>query len=222
LIDSLIEKSASEFSHFSHSKRRFKYFVGQKNQLTNHSTESMEELDYEDILSGLLSREYEEYKLLLLQQLTNKLAEATSEINPIQNKIIKVLLIVLTSTSARTEKGRKEINMALCGLNNATSSEPAAEAFLKVLQDDPQQEKMQQCLHLCITNFLDYNPQAEADIELTPEEWEVTDGWQHLGSVLCNLCQLEPGRKIILQASTGYMERLGPQVRIYLIRLART
>jgi hypothetical protein len=176
----------------------------------------MEELDYEDIISGLLSKQYEDYKLLLLQQLTNKLAEGSLETtNPVHYKILKVLLILLSSNPSRNDRGKQEVNIALCALNNATSSEAAVESFFRLLQDDPQNGKILSCLHHCITKYIEYNPQAEADVDLTPEEWEITDEWQHLGSILCNLCQLEEGRKIVLHTSTGYMQRLGHQVKTY-------
>lgn len=175
----------------------------------------MDDLSVSELLTGLVTKEYEEYRLALLQHLTNFLADhPTLDSETELVSVLKTLLILLTTTNSSSDDKRMQINMALCALNNATTTEESIAVFLRVLGESLSQETFRDKFHRCIEAYLSYNPQLEDDSEeVSPEAWEVLDEWQHLGSLLCNIAQTEEGRKIVLQQSKGYMEKLIVQVR---------
>ena len=66
--------------------------------------------------------------------------------------------------------------------------------------------------------FLSHNPQAENDAktkeevieaEQEGEYWTNQDPWQHMSSVVCNLCQCATGRDFVVK---NYLRRIAAQV----------
>jgi hypothetical protein len=175
----------------------------------------MEELTVSEVLTGLVTREYQDHRLALLQHLTNCFAENGSIAGGSDLKnVFKTLLVLLTTTIGTDEDKCRQINCCLTALVNATTSEENIHLFFVVLQESMDNESYSDKFHRCITNFLDYNPQLEDDASKNEasDYWEVNDEWQHLGNLLCNITQIEEGRKILLRQSTGYMEKLIVQV----------
>ena len=176
----------------------------------------MDELNVSEILTGLVTREYQDHRLALLQHLTNSFAENSTFANEGELKnVYKTLLVLLTTTIGSDEDKCRQINACLTALVNATTTESNVEIYFQVLKETMDKETYFDKFHRCIANFLDHNPQLEEESSKNADAdyWEVTDEWQHLGNLLCNLAQIEDGRRIILQQSKGYMERLVIQVK---------
>eukprot|EP01036_Dinobryon_divergens_P029003 gene29004-38046_t len=122
-------------------------------------------------------------------------------------------------TSRESEKRFPVINTLLVALSNATILEANAEELSKALT-------MSTDLHFnkIIDTFLSHNPQAEivsptqssdteskAVLEGDEEEyWTEQDPWQHMSSVVCNLCQCASGREFVVK---NYLRKIAGQVR---------
>lgn len=70
-------------------------------------------------------------------------------------------------------------------------------------------------LDFCIEKYLLYNPQLEDELSysFSDDQWEIIDEWQHMGNFLCNICQVEDGRKIVMYVPSAYLSRLLGQIR---------
>lgn len=177
--------------------------------------ENMDELSVSEILTGLVTKEYQEHRLALLQHLTNCFAENPTVASGLELKnVFKTLLVLLTTTLGTDDDKRNQINTSVTALVNSTTSEDNVQTFLEVLSETMDKELYSEKFRRCISNFLDHNPQLEDESSKGKDDdyWASNDEWQHVGNLLCNLAQLEDGRKIVLQQSTGYMERLVVQV----------
>lgn len=176
----------------------------------------MDDLEVDEILAGLGNQSFIDQRLHLLELLTNKLAEETQIDDSKLRSVFEILLTIPIVTSSSTEDGKRIINTSISALCNATVSEPAAMLLLDCIE--PEDSKLNKQFHFIIKKYLQYNPQAE--VEETESElidWTLADEWQYVGSVLCNICQVEKGRKIILKTSTGYIERIAAQVSIIIL-----
>jgi hypothetical protein len=200
----------------------------------------MEELSVVEIIQGLLKKDFIEYRVQLLQLLINKFAgsEETALV-PINNNasaeentteqtpavqlplnidhfrlMIRVLVDLIHQYSnlpTLPETAKEIINFSLCTITNATIYQKYTESLLLLLEDSS--SPINTRFHQFIKSFLDYNPQLETTEELDQITWELHDEWQYMGSIICNLCQEEKGRKLILNQSYGYMMKLPAQVR---------
>lgn len=182
----------------------------------------MEELSVSEVLTGLITRDYQSHRLALLQHLTNYFAENVEVSVGLELKnAFKILLVLLTTTIGSDDDKRRQINSCLTALVNATTIEGNVQHFFEVLQESMDKESYGDKFHRCISVFTEYNPQLEDDSckLASAEYWETNDEWQHVGNLLCNLAQVEDGRKIILQQSKGYMERLVIQVYLFMLYL---
>lgn len=177
--------------------------------------ETMDELTVSEILTGLVTKEYQEHRLALLQHLTNCFAENPSVASGLELKnVFKTLLVLLTTTLGTDDDKRSQINTSVTALVNSTTSEANIQTFFEVLSEAMDKELYSDKFRRCIASYLDHNPQLEDESSKGKDDdyWVTNDEWQHMGNLLCNLAQLEDGRKIVLQQSTGYMERLVVQV----------
>ena len=176
-------------------------------------SEEGEEATVGEILEGLVNPNFISQRLPLLEMLTNKLAEETTTVDKeTSERMFKILFNILQKTSCQHPMGRKVVNMANCTLSNATVKEEAVTWFLELT--NPEDSECYKQLHFCINKYLDYNPQLE-DETTEGEEWASVDEWQHFGNALCNLCQTEQGRRLLLKQSSGYMEKIVKQVRFH-------
>ena len=100
-------------------------------------------------------------------------------------------------------------NTFLMLLANATVSESACHILFRNCSDylQPFMEK-----------YLEYNPQLEDD---SVQDFATVDRWQYFSNVLCNICRLEEGRRVILNKSSNNMTRLLRQVCIITQRAIR-
>ena len=66
-----------------------------------------------------------------------------------------------------------------------------------------------------IEKFLVHNPQKEnQSLDYSKDEVVAqADPWAHVGSIICNVCRLAEGRKVILKISSGYIPRIVSQLR---------
>lgn len=175
----------------------------------------MDELSVSEILTGLVTKEYQEHRLALLQHLTNCFAENPTVASGVELKnVFKTLLVLLTTTLGTDDDKRSQINTSVTALVNSTTSESNIQTFFEVLSESMDKELYSDKFRRCISSYLDHNPQLEDESSKGKDDdyWVSNDEWQHMGNLLCNLAQLEDGRKIVLQQSTGYMERLVVQV----------
>ena len=72
-----------------------------------------------------------------------------------------------------------------------------------------------------VEKFLAHNPQKENQtIDYTKADVAArADPWAYVGSILCNVCRLEGGRKLLLNISSGYIPKLASQLRsLYVVR----
>jgi len=170
----------------------------------------MNELSIDDIIGGLGNQQFAQQRLPLLELLTNYLAEGENIEDSKLKLIFNLLLTIPIIVPPTTNEGKKIISITMSALSNATVKEESAMLLLEHLE--PEESKLTKQFHFIIKKYLQYNPQAEIIEEETPD-WDLLDEWQHVGSVLCNVCQSEKGRKIILNTSTGYIERIAVQIR---------
>eukprot|EP00981_Chlorochromonas_danica_P007517 scaffold1767_cov178-Ochromonas_danica.AAC.22 len=106
---------------------------------------------------------------------------------------------------------KKLLQTAFIVLTNATKSQHLAELFYSVAQ----LASPTAACYTYLDTFLAYNPQLELQEEEEEEEGQIEeeDEWQHVGSLVCNLCQVEEGRKIFLKMSDDRMSLLVNQIR---------
>jgi hypothetical protein len=91
-----------------------------------------------------------------------------------------------------------KVNLYLILLTNLTIAEDLCEHFMAY------SAKTDNAAQKLIDRFLAYNPQTVEGSEVL-DDYSETDVWQYFSSVLCNLCRLESGRRLILSVTTGNM-----------------
>lgn len=166
---------------------------------------AMDELEISDIINGINNVTMRDYKTALIQCLINKVAdnlETLTEIN-IRN------VATISLTSLQVEKKSENIDLFLTLLSNLTISIQSCEVFMSLLESEA---KLYANFRFIIDNFLSNNPQLEDNIS-DPSEWVNADPWQNTASILCNLCQCTAGRKVLLNKSYGYVNKLVIQIR---------
>lgn len=175
----------------------------------------MEALSLPETLVGIVTKEYEDFRLALLQHLVNKIADYDWSTSTDYVDVVRTLLSLLTIIPSRDDELKRQIDATLCCLNNLTGSEDMVAKFFETIDSDSQ---LREKLHFSINSFLSYNPQLE-DMSMDPKvaDWAIYDEWQHMGGLLCNLAAVEAGRQILLQQSNGYMQKLILQVLCILI-----
>ncbi len=167
----------------------------------------MDELEIPEIIVGIVDKSMKEYKLALVETLTNKVADAGEslsklDVESIINTVIKQLQL--------KERNSAIINTFLILLSNLTVHVTYCEILMEKLESDPE---LYVNFREIIENFLSNNPQLENDVS-DESEWIITDPWQFTASILCNLCQIQSGRRLVLQQSYNYMPRIVEQVRV--------
>lgn len=162
-----------------------------------HSIFKMEELSVTEIVRGIVDESMKSQRVPLLQLLANKVGESTEPLNEQECK--GVFVIALSKLDADTDSTLISIFLSL--LTNSTISEQNAKNFMKFLTTA---DKYNNQFKSALDVFLNHNPQIE-------QEGDV-DAWENMASVVCNLCQIEEGRALILKQSLGYVPRLVNQV----------
>jgi hypothetical protein len=187
----------------------------------NHLLDRMEgeNLTVSEILKGFLRKEFISERIHLLELLINHFAaENESELSVDKDTFRLMLRILLELIENKNNSSSTAvINLALCVITNATVKEGYSTYLLESINeaeanDSSPASALTKKFHSTIDLFLSYNPHVEQDLE-EGQEWESVDPYQHVGSILCNLCQLEEGRKILLRKSNNYMLKLPSQVR---------
>ena len=89
------------------------------------------------------------------------------------------------------------INLYLILLTNLTISEEMCEYVITYCA------KSGSC-QILMDYFLAYNPQTVEGDEIL-DDYSEADVWQYFSSVLCNLCRVESGRRLLLAVTTGNM-----------------
>jgi hypothetical protein len=169
----------------------------------------MDELSIDEILIGLRNQSFVSQRLNLLELLTNKLAEETTVENSTLKIVFDLVLTIPIITASTSDGGKKIISTSISALSNATTKEESAGLLLEHIE--PADSKLQKQFHFIIKKYIQYNPQAESS-EVEDPDWVLLDEWQHVGSVLCNICQTDKGRSAIMKTSNGYMDRIAMQV----------
>lgn len=158
----------------------------------------MDELTIHEIVRGIVDESMKDQRLALLQLLSNKLGESLSALT--ESEATAVFTVAVKGL--KSDLGESLVEVMLGILTNATITEDNAQSFISYITGAEKQWKQ---FADAIEEFLNHNPQLETDT--------LDDAWSHMGSVLCNLCQVEGGRKLIVSKSAGYMPRLLCQVR---------
>jgi hypothetical protein len=178
-----------------------------------------EKLTVPEILKGFLRKEFVSERVHLLELLINHFAtENESELSVEKDSfrlMLRILFELIENKNNSSSSG--VINLSLCVITNATVKEGYSAYLLEFINeadanDSSPASALTKKFHSIIDLFLSYNPHLEQDLE-EGQEWESIDPYQHVGSILCNLCQLEEGRKILLRKSNNYMMKLPSQVR---------
>jgi len=164
----------------------------------------MESVSITEIVRGLTSDSMRSQRMALLQLLANKIAETEGPITKEERSA--VFTIACLKVYGETEGAL--IDLGLTILTNSTINEENAVAFLEFLKKS---EKYNSYFQSFMNTFLSHNPQLEFDGTLI-QDWSTIDPWQNMSSIICNLCQIETGRALMLRQSTEYMIRLLPQV----------
>ena len=170
----------------------------------------MDELSVSDLLAGLSNAEYADYHVTLLQLLSNACAEPTIS----QEELRQVAVYSfhrLTTLMLNISGNEEAIDLLLIAISNLTILEEACGNFLKTI--DTEGGDLLTTFTKFIDFFLDHNPQAEEPIQSHEEDApNISDPFQHMSSVLCNITNIELGRNILLRQSSGYMPKLVAQV----------
>lgn len=198
------------------------------------------DIKVEEILHGFSSIQGNDQRLLLLELLANVLAQQEEENQKnqaqqqepkegpehqqeqVQNNVglddatasqlFSTILSFLDQgilSEKRLVLRNKLLQTAFIVLTNATKSQHLAELFYSVAQ---LASPTASC-YTYLDTFLAYNPQLESQEEEEEGQIEEEDEWQHVGSLICNLCQVEEGRKIFLKMSDDRMSLLVNQIR---------
>jgi hypothetical protein len=157
----------------------------------------MEEVTISEIVRGIMDESMKSERFALLQLLSNKVGEQAEPLT--SEEASSVFTIALAKLAPTTDDALVEVMIGL--LANATISEQNAQKFMQFLAT----EKYNAQFSVAVNTFLDHNPQFEADA--------TDDAWSHMASVLCNLCQIEEGRTLVLRQSLNYIPRLINQVQ---------
>jgi hypothetical protein len=157
----------------------------------------METLSVQEILRGIADESMKSERFALLQLLSNTVGESTEAMST--DDASRVFTVALAKLTPDTDRSLVEVMVGL--LANATLTEQNCTSFMHFLSKS---EKYNAQFASALNAFLDHNPQLESEI--------ADDCWAHMGSVLCNICQIEDGRALVLRQSLGYMPRIIAQV----------
>mmetsp|Transcript_50634 Transcript_50634/g.100035 ORF Transcript_50634/g.100035 Transcript_50634/m.100035 type:complete len:322 (+) Transcript_50634:26-991(+) len=157
----------------------------------------MEDLSITEIVRGIADESMKAQRFPLLQLLSNKVGESTEPMNNVES--VGVFTIALSKMDANTDDTLIEVLLGL--LTNATLSDENIASFLKFIATEKYRKQFTNGMEV----FLDHNPQVETDA--------TDDSWAHMSSVLCNLCQTDEGRTLVLQRSKNYVPRIITQIR---------
>lgn len=151
-------------------------------------TELCEKSVFSNILSAL---DVADLRIHAVTLIINLIAEGgeIQETKLIMEKMIDFL--------TATDCPQSSINLYLILLTNITISEELCEHCITYFTKTESSQVL-------IDNFLAYNPQTVEGDEIL-DDYTESDVWQYFSSVLCNLCRLESGRRLILAVSTGNM-----------------
>jgi|MDTB01.1.fsa_nt_gb hypothetical protein len=156
----------------------------------------MAEIAVEDLLLAL---EQSPGNDMVLRLLANKLGEDSKLEKAEVSHVVKEV-----QSQLKLCAGRSEVEHLCCIiLSNLTVKEDHCSAFL---ESD---------IKNFITKFLSHNPQKEnQSLDYSKDEVVVqADPWAHVGSILCNVCRVEEGRKAVLKISDGYIPKIASQLR---------
>ena len=117
---------------------------------------------------------------------------------------IFLYLIKLCNSNADKEKSLYDcINVAISVLVNATIIEAYAANLIQYITDNTIPITGFETI---INKYLDYNTQLNESSNV-----DVHDPFNQIGNLLCNICRIEDGRKILLLQSKGYVPKLFAQ-----------
>jgi len=152
----------------------------------------------------------QENKLLWMQMLSNKFADdietSCITLDEVRDCIRQVLAILVRETDEEC------VYTLLLSLSNMTISEKNSEEFLTLIDSD---SHLMEQFEKIMKKFLDHNPQLEiinVDSNVSDDSISM-DPWQHLISMVCNLCQVALGRDLIVKS---YLKHIVPQVLVYI------
>ena len=183
----------------------------------------MDELTVIEIINGLSDPNYVEYRLTLLQLLSNKFiksgdgaaASDESELNLVCN----YCLLNITKQIITINNGKRIINeiihYLLLTLANISTTQVGS-LFLSNLIINKVENKTQ--FTSILQKFLEYDTSIEPPLfagesSQVEDAWITTDPLQHFASVLCNISQSEEVRRLIMLRSSEYIQKLLPHVR---------
>jgi hypothetical protein len=166
----------------------------------------MDNLSVQEITRGIVDDSMKSSRVALVELLANKVAELTEPLT--KDEFTEVFVIALTALNNQTNSELVHLFTSL--LSNSTILEENINNFLKFLDSS---EKFMTIFKASVEKFLDYNSQLESDEVISAESWKTLDCWENIGNVLCNLCQTEAGRTMVLRQSNRYMVRIISQVK---------
>ena len=91
----------------------------------------------------------------------------------------------------------EEINIYLILLTNLTVSEDISGHFINYCTEKGTSQ-------ILLDRFLEYDPENVESVNVLADYSEV-DVWQYFSSVLCNICRLNEGRRLLLSITTNNM-----------------
>ena len=165
----------------------------------------MDTVDTEQLLLATNDEQFKTHHEQIIQVLCNRVADFQENVSEIDAENVEgIFNLTVNKLEKSTSLTSNMINVLLILLTNTTSSETNSQTFIHYIQRD--ETKFQ----IIINSFLDYYPQTE---NFSGDDWSLVDSWQHMSSVLCNICRLEDGRKLVLNNNTAILSRLVHQVR---------
>lgn len=99
---------------------------------------------------------------------------------------------------------KEHVNIYLILLTNLTIPEDICDHFMTYCTKKDSAQKL-------IDQFLAYNPQTVEGDDIL-DDYSESDVWQYFSSVLCNICRVDAGRRLLLSVSTGNMAACLKQV----------
>lgn len=165
----------------------------------------MDELEIQEIINGIDNVTMRDYKPALMQCLVNKVADGVESLPESDAKSI----ISLSLKSLQIEKKSDIIDLHLILLSNLTVPVKNCELFMDTVEGD---EKLYTAFRATVESFVLNNPQLEENI-VDPADWVKADPLQYTANLLCNLCQCTRGRKVLLNKTYGFTNKLAVQIR---------
>jgi len=155
----------------------------------------LDEVSNEQLLLGLSSLEYAEQSTALLAILAERMEVIDDSI---AQSVIEEIMQTCETKLLQKSLDNVQLELLLSITTNVTISELHCTIFV----DKYCTEKDSSFINHLLTKFCGFDLATSHEL----------DPWEHVASILCNISRFETGRSLVLNKSSGFMEKLLQQV----------